>query len=222
MVAAGSGTRLGAPVPKALVELAGEPLVVHAVRHARQAADVVQVVVVAPAGREAQFAALLPADVDVVPGGAERTASVRAGLAALSGEVTVVLVHDAARALAPASVFERVRDAVLAGADAVVPGLPVVDTIKQVDDRGVVVATPDRARLRAVQTPQGFRREVLDAAHRTGADATDDAALVERAGGVVVVVDGDPRAHKVTVPDDLTALEHLAGRPASGDDRIRP
>lgn len=216
MVAAGSGTRLGAGVPKALVELAGEPLVVHAVRQARLADGVEHVVVVAPPGREAQFAALLPPAVTVVAGGAERSRSVAAGLAALPPQVAVVLVHDAARALAPAGLFDRVRSAVLEGADAVVPGLPVVDTVKQVDEHGVVVATPPRERLRAVQTPQGFRRDALQAAHAAGADATDDAALVEQAGGRVLVVAGDPRAHKVTVADDLSALEQLVRRAAPG------
>ena len=139
-----------------------------------------------------------------------------AGLAALSDQVGVVLVHDAARCLAPAGVFGRVVEAVRDGALAVVPGVPVVDTIKQVDSAGRVVATPERSQLRAVQTPQGFRRDVLERAHAESSPesiaATDDATLVERLGETVVVVDGDPRALKVTTPADLEgAARILAG-----------
>ena len=117
-----------------------------------------------------------------VAGGAERTESVAAGLAALDTGCDVVLVHDAARCLTPTTVFDRVVAAVRAGADGVVPGLAVVDTVKTVDAEGLVTGTPDRVSLRAVQTPQGFRRAVLLAAHASGAVATDDAALVERRG----------------------------------------
>lgn len=209
VVAGGLGTRLGAGCPKALVEVGGESLVAHAVRRGIAAAGVRQVVVVAPQGYLEEFRALLPATVEVVVGGAERTDSVAAGVAALGPQVGVVLVHDAARALAPTALFERVAQAVVAGADAVVPGLPVTDTIKQVDDAGVVVATPDRAALRAVQTPQAFDRDALERAHALGEQATDDAALVERLGGRVQVVDGDPHALKVTTPRDLEQVERL-------------
>lgn len=150
-------------------------------------------------------------DVAVVAGGAERTASVAAGLSALRDDVDVVLVHDAARCLAPAALFDRLVEAVRAGADAVVPGLPVTDTIKAVDATGVVVATPDRSTLRAVQTPQAFRRSLLAAAHASGADATDDAALVERVGGRVLVVDGDDLAFKVTTAADLERADRILG-----------
>ena len=149
------------------------------------------------------------ARVTVAVGGAERGDSVLAGLAALSGAVDVVLVHDAARCLTPLAVFERVIGAVGHGAVAVVPGVPVVDTIKQVDDAGRVVGTPERARLRAVQTPQGFRREVLERAHAAYGDATDDAGLVERLGEPVLVVEGDGRAFKVTTPADLDTARSL-------------
>ncbi len=149
----------------------------------------------------------------MVAGGAERTDSVAAGLAALRAGDGIVLVHDAARALAPAALFSRLIHEVRSGHPAVVPGLPVTDTIKQVDRRGVVVATPDRAFLRAVQTPQAFLREVLEHAHATGAAATDDAALVEAVGGHVRVVDGEPLAFKITTADDLAFAErHLDDR----------
>jgi 2-C-methyl-D-erythritol 4-phosphate cytidylyltransferase len=134
---------------------------------------------------------------------------VAAGLAALSSEVAVVLVHDAARCLTPVSVFERVIGAVRGGAVAVVPGLAVVDTIKQVDAGGVVVATPPRSSLRAVQTPQGFRRDVLERAHAVSSEATDDAALVEALGEAVLVVEGDALAFKVTTPGDLDAATRI-------------
>lgn len=224
VVAAGMGTRLGAGIPKALVEIGGEPLVVHALRSVRAVGRVRQVVVVVPAGHRAEFAGVLDGvlgevlddvagntvgDVVLVDGGAERTDSVAAGLRALAPDVEIVLVHDAARALAPATLFDAVIDAVLAGADAVVPGLAVVDTVKQVDGDGTVVATPDRSSLRAVQTPQGFRRSAVDAAHAHGLQATDDAALVEADGGRVVVVPGHPAALKVTVPADLDAARRL-------------
>lgn len=212
VVAGGMGTRLGAGRPKALVEVGGEALVVHAVRRAQSARTVTQVVVVAPATHVDEFRSLLGESVDVVPGGAERTDSVAAGLAALRPDVGVVLVHDAARALAPADLFERVAAAVADGAEAVVPGMPVTGTIKQVDEHGAVVATPDRAALRAVQTPQGFSREALTRAHALGAQATDDAALVERSGGRVLVIDGDPLAVKVTTPTDLAHVERLVVR----------
>ncbi len=164
--------------------------------------------VVAPATHLAEFQTLLPG-ITVIAGGAERTDSVAAGLAALPPEADIVLVHDAARALAPPSLFDAVTAAVEAGADGVVPGLPVSDTIKQVDDTGRVVATPDRAALRAVQTPQGFRRSALEAAHAAGGPATDDAMLIERAGGTVRVINGDPLAMKITLPPDIDAAERL-------------
>ncbi|TWE11629.1 2-C-methyl-D-erythritol 4-phosphate cytidylyltransferase [Rudaeicoccus suwonensis] len=210
VVAAGLGTRLGAGMPKALVALRGRTLVEHAVTAARDVAD--HLVVVAPATHVTRFEELLPA-VTVVAGGAERTDSVAAGLAAVPAAAQVVLVHDAARALAPVALFRRVIAAVAGGADAVVPGLPVTDTIKAVDSDRVVTATPDRATLRAIQTPQGFRRAALEAAHSGGHLATDDAALVERAGGRVVVVDGDPSAIKITVQADLTTAERLLDTP---------
>lgn len=213
VVAAGQGTRLGAGMPKALVPLAGEPLVVHAVRRVRACEQLGPIVVVAPGDLLAEFTALLADfEVSVVAGGAERTDSVGAGLAALASTAQIVLVHDAARALTPPSLFDAVIAALRSGADAVVPGLAVSDTIKQVDESGHVIATLDRSALRAIQTPQGFTRAALTAAHASGDLATDDAALVEKAGGVVRVIDGSPLAAKVTTEVDLRLLTHLAAQ----------
>jgi 2-C-methyl-D-erythritol 4-phosphate cytidylyltransferase len=222
VVAAGVGSRLGAAVPKAFVPLAGRSLLSWSVDAAARCPGVVCVVVVAPAGhlveaeRETDGYATVP--VRVVAGGAERPDSVAAGLAALPDDVDVVLVHDAARALTPAGLFAEVAAAVAAGAPAVVPGLPVVDTIKQVDGSGIVVGTPPRAALRAIQTPQGFRRDVLVRAHAhsRAAPVTDDAALVEALGLPVLVIPGDPRAHKITTPDDLDRV--LAARSRAATD----
>lgn len=213
VVAAGSGTRLGADRPKAFVDLAGATLLEHAVRGAL-AARPAELVVVVPEALVDEAASLvepLPgsARTSVVAGGAERTDSVAAGLAALSPGVGRVLVHDAARCLAPVGVFERVLAALEEGAKGAVPGVPVVDTIKVVDDGGIITGTPDRSSLRAVQTPQGFDRAVLTEAHATGAAATDDAALVEALGHPVVVVEGDPRALKITTAEDLAQAERL-------------
>lgn len=214
VVAAGRGTRLGADRPKALVPLAGEPLITHALRRIAEVHDLARVVVVHPPGGVEEMRAALPqmpCPVELVPGGAERSDSVRAGLAA-AGEADVVLVHDAARCLAPASLFDAVAQAVAAGHPAVVPGFPVVDTVKVVDESGLVVATPERRTLRAVQTPQGFARATLDAAHASGLDATDDAALVEALGVPVLVIGGDPAAAKVTTPEDLARAEREVAR----------
>lgn len=209
VAAAGSGLRLGAELPKALVPLAGRPLVAWAVDTLR-AGGVAEIVVAVPPGQRAAFAAVLPAEIRLVDGGGSRTASVRAGLAAASAGAQVVLVHDAARPLTPAGVVRRVLAALAAGHPAVVPGLPVVDTTVVVDGTGVVTGIPARAALRRVQTPQGFDRAVLASAYaRLGPDAdlTDDAAVVCAAGVPVMTVDGDERAAKVTVPHDLALAE---------------
>ncbi|GAA5168201.1 2-C-methyl-D-erythritol 4-phosphate cytidylyltransferase [Ornithinimicrobium tianjinense] len=226
LVAAGQGTRLGAGMPKALVPLGhgprSAPVIVHALRAALRCRALTSVVVVAPADPDgmAQLSAAVASvpvppgvSVTVVPGGAERADSVALGLAALPTEVGVVLVHDAARALTPVEVFDRVIHAVHSGHAAVTPALPVTDTVKQVTvgPTGVetVAATVDRSTLRAVQTPQGFLRETLERAHREfGAGsaaplATDDCGMVEAHGGRVTVVAGSPRALKITTPHDL-------------------
>jgi 2-C-methyl-D-erythritol 4-phosphate cytidylyltransferase len=202
--AAGAGLRLGGGVPKAWRPLHGRPMVAHAVDLLATVCDIV--VVAAPPGF-AVDGALAVEGALVVEGGATRTASVRAALAVLGPDVGWVLVHDAARPSTPTAVAARVLGALQAGEQAVVPVLPVTDTIKQVDGGGYVVATPDRAMLRAVQTPQGFERALLDRAYALGVDATDDAALVETLGVRVATVDGDPAAAKITTPDDLAAAE---------------
>ncbi|WP_136518459.1 2-C-methyl-D-erythritol 4-phosphate cytidylyltransferase [Cellulomonas telluris] len=239
LTAAGSGSRLGHVLPKALVPVAGAPLVAHAARalldaRAADGARVRALVVTAPAEHLAAvadaLAHLAPADVPVtvVPGGATRQASVAAGLAALPADVDVVLVHDAARAFAPPELVARVVDAVRAGHDAVVPGLAVVDTVKRVASwdatGGPVLDTPPRDVLRAVQTPQGFARDVLLRAHAAGAGragdertaASDDAGLVEADGGRVWVVPGDERAAKITTVRDVVLAEALHAAPVPG------
>ncbi|WP_089157405.1 2-C-methyl-D-erythritol 4-phosphate cytidylyltransferase [Micromonospora sp. NBS 11-29] len=210
--AAGAGVRLGPGAPKALRPLAGEPLLVHAVRRIAAARSVHTIVVAAPAADvESVRAMLVPvAPVTVIPGGAERQASVAAALAAVPTGPEIVLVHDAARALTPPDLVESVAEAVRGGHDAVIPVLPVVDTIKEVDATERVLGTVDRAALRAVQTPQGFRRSVLTAAHRAAGDPlTDDAGLVEKQGVAVVCVPGSELALKITRPFDLALAEHL-------------
>ena len=211
LVAAGNGVRLRAGTPKAFAPLCGEPLLAHALRGVLGCAEVGHLVIVAPPSHLQQARNLAGQDprVDVVAGGSDRSASVAAGLAALHHDDGIVLVHDAARCLAPADLFARVIHAVRAGHPAVVPGLAVTDTVKVVDAEGRVLATPDRSSLRGIQTPQGFLREVLEHAHASGGYATDDAGLVERIGGHVRVVDGDPRALKVTSALDLAVATAL-------------
>lgn len=201
VVAGGGGLRFGGP--KQFEDLCGRRVLDWAVAAARAACD--GVVVVVPVDRVAAEGE------GAVAGGPTRSASVRAGLAAVPGGVEVVVVHDAARPLAGVGLFRRVVEAVRAGADAAVPGVPVTDTVKVVED-GRVVETVDRSRLVAVQTPQAFRAEVLRRAHRAEPEATDDAGLVEAAGGLVVVVDGDARNLKLTSPDDLLVARALVER----------
>lgn len=214
IVAAGSGARLGAAVPKAFVTVAGRSLLWYAARSAL-ASGPAAVVVAAPAAQVDDALSILEPlsrehgiPVQVVPGGAARGDSVLAAVLWLPAECEVVLVHDAARAFTPPEVFQRVAAAVTAQTPAVVPVLPVIDTIKVVDADGFVVQTADRDTLRIAQTPQGFRRDVLLEAHRVhGSLATDDAGLVERLGVRVGTVPGDPMALKVTTPEDLTRVQ---------------
>jgi 2-C-methyl-D-erythritol 4-phosphate cytidylyltransferase len=210
VVAAGSGSRFGESVPKQFLDLGGRRLFDRAAAAAAAACD--GVVAVVPA---AFLDTAAVTGGTAVAGGATRSASVRAGLAAVPEDADIIVVHDAARPLAGPELFERVVAAVRAGADGAVPGLPVPDTIKRVDARdggAVVVDTLDRPALRAVQTPQAFRAAVLHRAHAAGGEATDDAALVEALGGVVVVVDGDPAYLKITTPEDLLRAEALLAR----------
>lgn len=245
LTAAGSGSRLGIGVPKALVELRGVPLVLRAARGLVASGSVDAVVVTASPAEAERFAELFPGGhvpaepggsrhdargaatlpVRVVPGGATRQRSVALGLDAglrLLPGAEVVLVHDAARCLTPPDLISRVVASVRAGHDAVIPALPVTDTIKQVgapDEHGAepVDATIDRRVLRAVQTPQGFTRDLIVRAHRAGAAraeveataASDDAGLVESLGERVWVVPGDERALKITTPRDLAWAEFL-------------
>ncbi len=207
VVAAGSGQRFGAP--KQFAQLAGRTMVQWAVDAARGVAD--GVVLVLPPGDDAPGAtptAATGADVSVA-GGDTRAASVRAGLAAVPGSAEVIVVHDGARPFASPALFRAVVDAVTGGADAAVPAMAVADTLKRVVD-DAVTATVARQGLVAVQTPQAFRADVLRRAHESGADATDDAALVEALGATVRVVPGDPRNIKVTTAADFEVARALA------------
>ncbi|WP_084528353.1 2-C-methyl-D-erythritol 4-phosphate cytidylyltransferase [Nocardia crassostreae] len=212
--AAGMGVRLGANAPKAFVPVGGSPMLTLAVTGLISSGCVDEVVIMVPAELVDETRALLPVSdtpVHVVPGGAERTDSVRAGLAA-APDASYVLVHDAARALTPPSLIARVVAELRAGAQAVIPALPVTDTIKSVDTAGAVTGTPDRSGLRAIQTPQGFDAELLRAAYATGTRATDDAGLVELLGATVRTVLGDPMAFKITTPLDLVLANTLVSQ----------
>ncbi|MEV4437687.1 2-C-methyl-D-erythritol 4-phosphate cytidylyltransferase [Streptomyces sp. NPDC049577] len=236
--AAGRGVRLGPGAPKALRALSGTPMLVHAVRAMAASRAVSLVVVVAPPDGAGEVRNLLDeftlgdhdrTEVRVVPGGATRQESVRLGLAALPEDVGTVLVHDAARPLVPVDTVDAVAAAVREGTPAVVPALPLADTVKQVEPRTgeqagepePVVGTPDRALLRAVQTPQGFDRRTLAEAHRKialeGEGATDDAGMVERLGVKVVVIRGHEEAFKVTRPLDLVLAEAVLARRRATD-----
>ncbi|HUV17952.1 MAG TPA: 2-C-methyl-D-erythritol 4-phosphate cytidylyltransferase [Ilumatobacteraceae bacterium] len=204
VVGGGSGRRFGTPKQ---YEMIGSVRVIdRSVAVARSMSDGV-VVVVPPQDAVREGA---------VAGGATRSDSVRAGLAAVPADATIVCVHDAARPLASAELYRRAIAAVHDGADAAIPGIPVTDTIKVVAD-GVVVSTPDRSALVAVQTPQAFRAGVLRAAHEAGGDATDDATLVEGLGGVVAVVAGETTNRKITVPEDLIWARDRLAVTAEGD-----
>ncbi len=216
VVAAGSGTRLGAGTPKAFVAIDEETVLAHALRGVFAVQPAVQVIVVAPAGHEGiarTVAERIGADrasmVSVVTGGASRQESVAAGLAALWADIEVVLVHDAARALTPVDVFDRVIAAVDRIGWGILPVLPVVDTLKRVDgDR--VTGLVDRSELAAAQTPQGFRRDVLETAYRVAeTDYTDDAALVQAAGHEIGTVAGSDLSFKITTPADLDRARGL-------------
>ncbi|MEC8504331.1 MAG: 2-C-methyl-D-erythritol 4-phosphate cytidylyltransferase [Actinomycetota bacterium] len=213
--AAGRGERLGPGAPKAIREIAGTPMLVHAVK-ALAASPVVDVVVVAaPSDYREDVGSLLQpqefsAEVFVVAGGESRSESVARALIALPDDVDVVLVHDAARPLVPPEVITNVVAAVRNGHAAVVPVVPLVDTIRTVGGDASLGATVSRDSLRAVQTPQGFTRDVLQRAHaEVDAPVTDDAGMVERLGVAVHAVDGHEDAFKVTRPLDVVLAEAL-------------
>ncbi|MFT4123566.1 MAG: 2-C-methyl-D-erythritol 4-phosphate cytidylyltransferase [Microbacteriaceae bacterium] len=222
LVGAGSGVRLQRSEPKAFVRVQDRTILELSLTAVAAQADVAQVVVVAPAARRDEAAAIASAAlpegvrVDVVAGGDTRTESVAAGLEAVAAEVGIVLVHDAARAFTTAEQFARVIRAVREQNAGVVPGLPVADTVKRVDWTGAVEATLDRAPLISVQTPQGFPRDALVQAYRsTTEDYTDDAALFAAAGNRVVAVDGESRAFKITTPEDLVRASRVGRAPVS-------
>ncbi|MFD4947048.1 2-C-methyl-D-erythritol 4-phosphate cytidylyltransferase [Streptomyces sp. NPDC058239] len=231
--AAGRGVRLGPGAPKALRALGGTPMLIHAVRAMAASRSVSLVVVVAPPDGAAEVKNLLDehalperTDYLVVPGGETRQESVRLGIDALPEGISVVLVHDAARPLVPVDTVDAVIEAVRDGAPAVVPALPLADTVKEVEpgppgEPEPVLGTPVRARLRAVQTPQGFDRDMLVRAHETvavsGDGATDDAGMVEQLGAPVVVVPGHEEAFKVTRPLDLVLAEAVLARRRAND-----
>lgn len=200
VVAAGRGDRFGGT--KQFVTVGGARVVDRSVAVARRACDAV--VVVLPAGERWTGEPVAAA----VAGGATRSESVRAGLAVVADDADVVVVHDAARPLASRSLFDAVVAAVHAGADAAVPAIPIADTVKRVDG-GRVLETVARDDLVVVQTPQAFRASALRDAHARSGDATDDAALVEQAGGRVVIVPGERHNLKITDPDDVRIANAL-------------
>jgi len=212
--AAGSGERFGAQVPKALVQLNGRTLIEHTVLNLGPIAT--QIIVAAPAGYEDKFREILGEAVIVVTGGDTRTKSVKIALENIASDIEFILVHDAARPLATSELAQNIINALASGEVAVIPALSVSDTIKEVDASDYVVSTPNRERLRAVQTPQGFARETLIKAHMQNIEATDDGALVEAMRGKVKLIAGEERALKITHPEDLAiALKYLIPNQAS-------
>ena len=227
IAAAGQGTRLGAEVPKAYVELRGRTLLERSVRALLASGVVDEVIVLVSPDMEPEAARIIgridtagakdttnAAPIRLVHGGSERADSVWAGLQAIPDEDAVVLIHDAARALTPPAMVRGVAKRVLEGAPAAVPVVPVADTIKEVADEAVL-STPDRSRLRAVQTPQAFRLSALRQANldywaqQPEFTATDDASLMEWHGERVATVPGDTLAFKITTPIDLTLAHAL-------------
>jgi 2-C-methyl-D-erythritol 4-phosphate cytidylyltransferase len=214
--AGGTGLRMGG-VSKPLLELSGHSLLERSIQPFLDRTDVHWIVIAMTADLAAAPPHWLMSDrrVDIVAGGAERGDSVRNALAAVPIEAEIILVHDAARPLVSADVIERCIVAAAGGRSAIA-AVPVVDTIKEVDEGGRVVSTPDRRTLWAAQTPQAFPAEVLRNAHsRAAADrisTTDDAALVARYGGTVIVVEGAPENLKITTQSDLAVAEALLGR----------
>ena len=214
LVAAGAGERLGGDRPKAFAALAGRPLLAESLERLDASEWIDAIVVAAPPGWEEPVILLAEELVAskvaaVVTGGASRAESVRNGLTEIPEDALVVLVHDAARPLVDDAMIERLLGRLAEGVDGVVPGVSIGDTVKRVDG-GIVAETIDRATLVAVQTPQAFVADRVRAAYaRELAGATDCASLVERAGGRVAVVPGDPRLVKVTTAHDLELVTRL-------------
>ena len=198
---AGMGHRLGAEIPKALIQIQGITLLERAFISLSKVVD--EIVITAPEGYEEQFKAIVGQSAEVITGGVLRSDSIRVALKALSPSVESVLIHDAARALASSALAARVLGELQSGQSAVIPVLKVIDTIKEIDRDGFVRATPDRSSLVAAQTPQGFNRQVLERAHSASDDATDDAALVEAIGIKVKTIDGEASAFKITTKEDI-------------------
>lgn len=220
VVAAGSGSRLGESNPKGFVSVAGRTVLERALDEVRAVSPAVHIIVVVPKDRVTEARNMVEGtSVVVVAGGSTRQQSVARGLAAVGADVQTVLVHDAARALTPASLIERVIAEVERTGHGVVPGLPVVNTVKNVDSAGEVVDEVDRSSLREVQTPQGFPKAAFVAAHAAvSLDFTDDAAVFVAAGHTVSVIEGEPLAFKLTTPFDLRRAEQLVN---SRDSSIR-
>ena len=214
---AGMGHRLGADIPKALIQIDGVTLVARAFASLSTVVD--EIVITAPAGYEEQFRAIVGDSAKVITGGVLRSDSVNLALKSLSPTIKYVLVHDAARALATSDLASRVLSELEKGEAAVIPALNVIDTIKEVDRDGYVRNTPDRSILKAIQTPQGFSVDVLKRAHEASQDATDDAALVEALGIKVKTIAGEARAMKITNPEDIATAVMLL-RPRNSEIRV--
>jgi len=214
---AGMGHRLGAEIPKALIQIDGVTLIERAFASLSTVVD--EIVITAPADYEDQFRAIVGESAKVITGGVLRSDSVNLALKSLSPTIKYVLVHDAARALATSDLASRVLSELEKGEAAVIPALNVIDTIKEVDRDGYVRNTPDRSILKAIQTPQGFSVDVLKRAHEASQDATDDAALVEALGIKVKTIAGEARAMKITNPEDIATAVTLL-RPSNSEIRI--
>jgi 2-C-methyl-D-erythritol 4-phosphate cytidylyltransferase len=216
IVAAGSGVRLGHSEPKAFVELGAFPLLYYSMRTMRDVADVIEIVVAIPPGRQAQARSAatragLRVPVKLIEGGAQRQDSVRIALSLVSADSAVVVVHDAARPFAPAALFTACIDAAARNGGAIA-AIPVADTLKETADN-LITATRPRNGLYAAQTPQAFRRDLLAAAHSHaithGLPATDDAFLLEQLGNPVEIVAGSSLNFKITTPEDLRMARAL-------------
>jgi 2-C-methyl-D-erythritol 4-phosphate cytidylyltransferase len=219
ILAAGKGRRMGGEISKAYLPIAGRPLVLRTLDRIFSARTIDNVVLVIAAGEFARCEAMLRGDVELrdrrwslQSGGATRQQSAKRGLERVESDSDIVVIHDAARPFASAALIDRCVEAA-AKKGAVVAGLPVRDTIKIVSANGLIQATPERSGLWEIQTPQAFRRELIVAAHeraeREGAQATDDATVVERVGEPVYVLEGERNNFKITLPEDIWLAETL-------------